>query len=400
MPSPASANAATDSLQGSCSLPPRYWSTTGACYIHETLFIACGLFTLFALLALLKNPTRKPAICFGLGLGLMAATRETWVISLFAWGVASIIYLAITQGKSCPISLLKKQTVRFIKPLALAGLVAAVLILISYTALGKHPSSIIDFFQTYWVYSPVEGHEKPFLYYFEMLVFPKHRGGLWWTEMGILFFALIALFKTPKGSHRQCAHFIFTAGMIHLFVYSCIAYKTPWLAGLGWAHLCLCAGIGAAQLIRSESKVSKGIATALLALVIFWQAQQAHRAAFRFSSDARNPYAYVHTSKDVERMSDWLEKLAVQHPEMNANPLAVIGSTYWPLPWYLRSFDQVGYWQTLPEDANDLPLLLIMPQSDETVSDSLESTHLFFPRGLRHEVPVTIAIRKDLWNKE
>ena len=372
----------------------------GRMYIHETLFITCGLFTLFTLLLFLNRPTRKASIYFGLGLGLMAATRETWVISLFAWGISSILYLAISRGKACPILFLKKQVYRFTKPLVLAGVIAAIVILISYSSLGKHPSGIIDFFRTYWVYSPVEGHEKPFLYYMDMLVFPKHQDGLWWTEVGVLFFALIALLKTPKGGHRKTAIFIFTAGMLHLLVYSCIAYKTPWLVGLGWAHLCLCAGIGATTLIRSQNKPSKIIATALFALVITWQAQQAHRAAFRFSSDARNPYTYVHTTKDAERMAKWLEKLAKQHPEIKSTPVAVIGAFYWPLPWYLRSFDAVGYWSQLPNNANSLPLLLIMPQSDETVSDTLKKTHLFFPRGLRHEVPVTVAIRKDLWDTE
>ena len=42
-----------------------------------------------------------------------------------------------------------------------------------------------------------------------------------------------------------------------------------------------------------------------------WQGVQAKRAAFRFASDARNPYAYVPTSKDVTRLPAFLAELRV-----------------------------------------------------------------------------------------
>ena len=75
----------------------------------------------------------------------------------------------------------------------------------------------------------------------------------------------------------------------------------------------------------------------------------------------------------------------------------VVGSYYWPLPGYLRSFEQVGYWKKLPADAAEFPLVLMMPDVN---ADALSASHEFFPRGLRHEVPVTVAIRKDVWERQ
>ena len=38
--------------------------------------------------------------------------------------------------------------------------------------------------------------------------------------------------------------------------------------------------------------------------------------------------------------SNWREKIASANPR-----IAVVAADAWPLPWYLRKFSQVGYWQ-------------------------------------------------------
>jgi hypothetical protein len=64
---------------------------------------------------------------------------------------------------------------------------------------------------------------------------------------------------------------------------------------------------------------------------------------FQFPADEKNPYAYAHTGGDLSRLPARLETLARE--ENISNPLiAVIAADYWPLPWYLRKFPQVGYW--------------------------------------------------------
>ena len=127
------------------------------------------------------------------------------------------------------------------------------------------------------------------------------------------------------------------------------------------------------------------------------QGAQSRRAVFPFAVDARNPYAYVPTSRDVERMADWLTDLAAAHPLLASQPLAVVGDAYWPLPWYLRRFSQVGYHATLPADAATRPVILLVSSGAAAETAPLAASHVFFPRGLRHEVLVTVAIRRDLW---
>ena len=57
-----------------------------------------------------------------------------------------------------------------------------------------------------------------------------------------------------------------------------------------------------------------------------------------------NPYAYAHTTDDILGLPTEISELARR--DGIANPrIAVIASDPWPLPWYLRHFSQVGFWQ-------------------------------------------------------
>ena len=362
----------------------------GRMYIHEPLFMTCGLATLLFLLRFLQTPGHLSAVGLGLGLGLMAATRETWVISVFAWTGASLVWLRHGHSSESWLALMRQLFTRYGRLLLLSVALCFGVIALSYTSCGRHPSGMLDFFRTYLVYAPMDGHEKPFYYFAELLLWPKQGAGRWWTEMGVLLFALYGVWRCPSATCR----FLMTGGLLHLLVYSLISYKTPWLVCLGWVHICIAAGLGAAQLYRTGRVAQRVPAIILIGLVLGWQSVQSHRAAFRFASDDRNPYAYVPTSNDVERLADWLEGLARNHKEIQNTPVTVVGSGYWPLPWYLRSFEQVGYWAELPADAAQRPLLILMPD----VEAGLDASHALFPRGLRHEVPLTIAVRKDLWN--
>jgi predicted membrane-bound mannosyltransferase len=138
------------------------------------------------------------------------------------------------------------------------------------------------------------------------------------------------------------------------------------------------------------------LAVVLLALC-GWQATQACRAVFVLPSDARNPYAYVPTAPDLERATEWLESFAAAHPGLLAAPPAVVGVDYWPLPWYLRHFGPVGYYATPPPDLARRPLVFLAPPDAAEHLELLRVTHRVLPRGLRHETPLYVCIRRDVW---
>jgi predicted membrane-bound mannosyltransferase len=195
---------------------------------------------------------------------------------------------------------------------------------------------------------------------------------------------------------RLMIRFIAYAAMGHILIYSVIAYKTPWLVVLPWAHVCLLAGFSVFG-IASWRRRWQAAVLLLAGLTLFSQVRQTRYACGRLASDARNPFAYVPTRRDIENVEAWLPQLAAKAPAKSLEPIAVIGSGYWPLPWYLRAFHTIGYWQDPPADLATFPLVFCVPESAESVMTQLATTHTPLPRGLRANVAVTLFIRNDIW---
>lgn len=365
-------------------------------FIHETLFAFLALGTVLALFLYLETPARWKAVAVGVAGGLLMATRETFVICAFAWVVAGAILVFeryLRGGRPIGGLVLGPVIVDALTAAGVALLIAAAF----YTDAGSNPSGMVDLFRTFFAYETGEGHDKPFVYYTWLLLWPKFQGGVWWTEAGIGVAAAAGFGLSFRHDRGAWIRFLLYAAIIQWIVYSWISYKTPWLVLTAWLHLCLVAGAGFFYLLGCRRTWSRIALVAVLVFVLWWQIGQSGRAAHRYASDARNPYAYVPTSPDIERLRPFLVDLAGLFPEMKAGPIGVIGRGYWPLPWYLRGLAPVGYWPALPEDGHEFPALLILPAELATVRERLDGTHAVLPRGLRADVRVYLLVRNDIW---
>ena len=115
----------------------------------------------------------------------------------------------------------------------------------------------------------------------------------------------------------------------------------------------LLAGVGAVAIVRWMPRPQlKAVVALVLIAAAIQLAAQARRASFAWCSDPRNPYVYAQTSPDLLELVRDLEGIAASQPQRRHILVKVIspGSDYWPLPWYLRSFDHVGWWDQLPAD--------------------------------------------------
>jgi uncharacterized protein (TIGR03663 family) len=366
-------------------------------YIHESWLALFGMVAAAAIFYLIKNPSRNRALLAGLAAGLMFATKETVVISLLCWAVAGAVCWLImksnTSGENTtpPMSAYLKPAVWFTACLLAVGTVF-------YTNGLREPGGIIDALRTYFVYETTPGHDKPFGYYFDMLVLPKHVLGMWWSEgivalLGILACVIAALRKTG----RAVIAFIAIGALLHLLIYSLISYKTPWLMSLPWALACLLAGCAFSRKTRSESTPGLLLLYVCFGLGLFYQGQQALQASGRLSNHPDNPYAYVPTSKNMTQLPGWLKELEDFQGGQNIEPIAVIGRGYWPLPWYLRDFDPVGYWSAPPEAISTFPIVFSMPADTASCGQILAETHTRLPRSLRSNVPITLFLKNEIW---
>ncbi len=123
------------------------------------------------------------------------------------------------------------------------------------------------------------------------------------------------------------------------------------------------------------------------------------------SADSRNPYVYAHTSTDVLHLASQMERLAEASPDGHALLIHVVTpENYWPLPWYLRRFERVGYWHEAAawraDTAGQAPPAVVLltdevqPQIDASLPSGYNRQMIF---GLRPGVLVMAYAREDLW---
>jgi predicted membrane-bound mannosyltransferase len=126
---------------------------------------------------------------------------------------------------------------------------------------------------------------------------------------------------------------------------------------------------------------------------------QSYRASYVEPTDQGNPYVYAHTLPDAVRLSADLQQIAEAMPEGEALVIKVIwhDGYYWPLPWYLRRFEQVELWTRLPDDPV-APLVIASPQHDAALTEKLDATHWMTGYyGLRPNVMAQLWVEEELW---
>jgi hypothetical protein len=101
--------------------------------------------------------------------------------------------------------------------------------------------------------------------------------------------------------------------------------------------------------VPCRSKAGRIVAVVAAIGVLGLLSFQTHRVAGAYASDARNPYAYVHSSQDVLKFRPAADAARIRSPR---GPIRVISEEYWPIPWYFRGLANVGYWTRPPADCD------------------------------------------------
>jgi uncharacterized protein (TIGR03663 family) len=371
-------------------------------YIHEMLLAFASMTTLTFIILHISQPRMKYLVCVGIGAGLMFATKETVVISLLVWSLSYVLINIDREYGFQKIGLVFFHLKNWLK----IGLILILFFISSawfYSDGLKNISSIGDAYKTFFVYKTGWGHDKPWFYYLELLCWPKIIGARLWQETGVACVSLIGLFcmnAQKKCPHQKIQKFVLYSGLGHIFIYSLIKYKTPWLMVVPWMHLCIFAGIVVAKGIQRWPNLRIVIGLAMAGIFIM-QTYQSDLATQRYSNDARNPYNYVPTSKDIVKFEEFIAQLSKNNIINVDSVVAVVGTNYWPLPWYLKIFHRIGYWEKATDVSSlqTLELVMAMPRSTQECSESLSLSHQSLIYGLRDEFPMTCYLRNDLWKK-
>ena len=389
-------------------------------YIPEMLLVCFTFAMITAGYQYAKSRKAVWAILAGLFAGLCYTTKETCIIAfgsmlLALWAVRLVRY----QNPPGP-----ADTTRKIKPTHLvAAAVAAICVsVLFFSSFFKNQTGVLDSFRAYAVYFDSAGnsrfHIHPWFYYLNALVYSKATTGPFWTEAFIVVLAVIAvlLIIARKGigklDHRLLDFLvIYTA--ISLAVYSAIPYKTPWCLLSFYHGFILLAGVGVAALINLSGRLlTRVIFVALFVTLAMDLSLQAILASFPRDIDYSNPYVYAHPTADVLKVAQRIEDVSKAHPAGNQMTVLVVcpQGDYWPLPWYLRSFINVGWYNDVNEIKSPAPVVIASPQFEDRLISRLfdlsppGQKNLYVPLfdsyiELRPQVELRGYVTKDLWDK-
>jgi predicted membrane-bound mannosyltransferase len=352
----------------------------------------------------------------------MHATKETWVLSLFAMLLAAALATLWTRRTDRLNTrwLQRVERRHVLGALALGALVS----MLCYSTFLTHPQGIVDSFKTYATYlnrgSGDSVHVHPPQYYLSLLAYFRNGPGPWWSEGLILVLfvvgALASLWRHRADStwaqhvaHPGLARFLTFYTLLLVLVYSLLPYKTPWLLLNFWQSGILVAGIGAVVLVRSmPGRVLKtAMCLLLLAPTVQLMNQGLATNSPRFAADRRNPYVYAHSSTDVADFGRQMEAIAAATPNGHPMLVAVAAPDAWPLPWYLRRFENIGFWS----DANNSGFKAALPEAvvviaaadlQPAVQKQLRAARSEYSyqeqtRSLRPTVFFSANIRDDVW---
>ncbi|MFC1561546.1 flippase activity-associated protein Agl23 [candidate division KSB1 bacterium] len=388
-------------------------------YIQETLLV---FFTFAAIVCGYRYLKRRRivwAVLAGICFGLSHATKETFIIAAGAMACALVLLFLTGNEDTVPRRFsLRNVNYRHISVAVVAALVVSALL---YSSFFTNPAGIRDSYLTYTDYMSKaalnEIHAHPWYYYFKLLIFPGDLSRPVWSEFFIVLLAAagamtVFLKKGAAGVDFIFLRFIAFYTLIMVAVYSVIPYKTPWIM-LGFFHgLILLAGAGMTVLLRAGSR--KTVRIPVLLLIVAGCAHlitQSYLANYRYYAVPANPYVYAHTSDDVYQVINRIEDVAAVHPDGKKMYIEVIcpEHDYWPLPWYLRSYPNTGWWEKVNMDVPAAPVIIASPEAEPDLLKKLYDLpvpgkrDLYVPlfdtyTELRPAVELRGYIIKDLWD--
>tara|TARA_B100001248_G_scaffold262195_1_gene256652 strand:+ start:14142 stop:15560 length:1419 start_codon:yes stop_codon:yes gene_type:complete len=286
--------------------------------IHESLLQFGIILFAIAFLQFLQRDWRYFAVFFWLALLIMATSKETFVIHIFAAFVAFLF--------------LQSKAWRQLKHLLHLPAIFIFLFLfcLLYTNAFHDWSALKDFFQAFFIWKDTglsgQGHDKP-IYYFAELLFRYE------FAFFIGFFA--GFYFLWKGTKTQRFMAIYT--LLPMLIYSLISYKTPWcILSFLWGFAILTDWI--LQKIPKQN-IRYIIFLPLLLTTILLSVD----LNFRRYTDPKHKYVYVQSTKEMQLVVNKIKSHLIQDPSFQQTPIQIALESTWPLPWLLKDKQNISY---------------------------------------------------------
>ncbi|MBV9957221.1 MAG: TIGR03663 family protein [Acidobacteria bacterium] len=385
-------------------------------FIHETQFV---FFTLGMVVAALRYyDTKNPLypILGTISAALLFATKETAMISvgvlLIALGCVAA-YLSFNQEPQLatwekrrrpPTKAAKPGTLQLVfgdafkdeslLSIGLLALICALLFvlvnIVFYSSFFTYAKGVTDALEalTFWVKTGRNEHVHPWYTYLQWLM----------QEESMLLIlgtvgAVLAVSETKKRFPLYAALWAFGI----LAAYSLVSYKTPWLLLNFIVPLAIIGGYGVNEIFKLKPDIGLrlGLIAAALLVVSFTGYQAVKLNLFHYDDDTY-PYVYAHTQRGFNQMMAEVEHYVARAGSGKQTQIVVTSPDYWPMPWYTRNYDHVGYWGHIVPPA-DAPIVIGNVSQESDLAQPLG--HKYQRMGeydLRPGVRLVLYVRRDL----
>jgi len=346
--------------------------------IHETWQQVFLMLFAWGAMGLWRFGTRGYLWALGMALTGLILTKETYVIHVFCFLLAGLG--AWIWHAALPASHIRRSAWRVtMEDLWAVGAVGMVTVVFFYSGTFLNWSLLEGLSTTFdhWVQTGSAeqgGHQKPGSYWLDLIA--RYEGPM---ALGLVC-AVFAFLPRFPGLLRWLA--IYACGA--LAAYSIVPYKTPWcIISILWPFA-FCFGY-------FLTKLPPFVGPALGGLMIFQTLTETISLNFFRFTDERHPYVYVQTFPGIEKMTHPLLTLALQNPENYHLRGLVLTSSYFPLPWVLGDFDNIGWWGKRRPKSYEADFLLVNTKDEKVVERHLTDDYFKEPLKIRDSQEASIA---------
>ena len=341
--------------------------------IHESWMVLFSILFLWGVMGLWEKGERRFLFALITGASGMILTKETYVLHIGCFLLASLmlwLWQKLLPSRP-PLPLARQQWTW--QDLGASGGIALIAIVFFYSGTFLDFQALSGLYETFaaWFHTGVQaaGHEKstyqigPLNYYWLALM-ARYE---WPALLGL---GLCLRYIAPSDARLRYLA-IYGSGV--LLAYSLIPYKTPWcIISILWPFYLILGSTVLGQTKQSLKRLVRLLLRLVVAICIAVSAFLCLRLNFFRFTDGKEPYVYVQTFPEIETLTKPLLEMARKDPRYYYVRGQILLESYYPLPWMLGDFTQIGYYKKEePPAAYDADVVVAEKDQAEKVESAL-----------------------------
>ncbi|MGC2236105.1 MAG: glycosyltransferase family 39 protein [Pyrinomonadaceae bacterium] len=260
-----------------------------------------------------------------------------------------------------------------------------------FSSFFTYPEGIVGAFKAYAIWTKTGSKDHT-------------QNGMWgYVKWGMkieapifILSAIGTLIALAKARHRFAIFSGFWAFGIFA-AYTLIPYKTPWLALSFLLPMCIVAGYGVGEMLRSNDIVLKILGGLMAIMATGILSYQSYDLNFVRYDDEDRVYVYAHTKRGFLDLIKQIEHYGEKSGKGKEVTIEIVSEDYWSMPWYMNNYPHANFHSHFV-DANTSEMIVSKKDDQDAEAISRYSSHYKYvgTYPLRPGVDLRLLVRKDL----